>query len=345
MNAPHVDAPAAGAPALAADRGGALSFRIVMAIFAVLLALGLGLGVVIHRSYVGFERVAAHHVPPDAALVVRWDVEKVALFEPTRKFLLPLLDRGGPHGASATSGASVTNGASTTDSRRERLARESGSMIARDLREVVALFGPGEHDWALVFAGSFPKGDLIAAVSRTLEKEGWGWRALGADRLASPDGPVLGRAADGAFILASSPARLDAVMPLRPVPPEVPRVGAGALRLHPVPAGLPAGTTQLLELLGRPAAVDATAEWGSPLPVHFLLHFAGPVPADANARIRHALGVLLPEDLARIEHENGPARIQSAGNQDLSVTVLLDDIALEHAAYRVATTVAVNSER
>jgi hypothetical protein len=331
-------APLAGAPAIPSDRGGALSFRVVMLTFAALLVLGVGLGVVIHRSYVGFERVAAHHVPADAALVVRWDVEKVALFEPTRRFLLPLLDDARPHGA-LPNGASAPNGASTLDSRRERFARESGSMIGRDLREVVALFGPGEHDWAIVFAGSFPTGDLIAAAARTLQNEGWAWRSVGPARIASPEGLALGRAEDGAFVLASSPERLDAVLPSRLVPPEVPRVGAGALRLHSAPTGLPAGVAPLLDELGKPTAVEGTAEWGSPLPVHLVLHYAGTLPAEAKERVRSALARLLAEDLDRIERENGRVSIQPAGNQELAVAILLDDAALEHVADRVARAV------
>jgi hypothetical protein len=320
------------------DRGGALSFPIVMAIFGVLLAFGLTLAVVIHRSYVGFERVAAHHVPPDTTLVVRWDVEKVSLFEPTRKFLLPLLDE--PH-ATAPNGASAPNGAPapTPESRRDLLARESGTMVSRDLREVVALFGPGEHDWAVVLAGSFAKGDLIAAAARTFQQEGWGWRSLGPDRLAAPEGPTLGRAADGAVVLASSPARLDAVLVSRPLLPEVPREGAGALRLLPVSAGLPAGTTPLLDALGHPAKVSAEAVWGSPLPVHLFLHFDGQPPADVKERVHRALALLLPEDLDRIEQREAPVSVQSAGNHDLRVTVLLDDITLEHAANRAAQAV------
>jgi len=203
----------------------------------------------------------------------------------------------------------------------------------------MALFGPGEHDWAVVLAGSFSRGDLVAAAARTLEQEGWPWRALGPERLASPEGPALGRAPDGAVVLASSPARLEAVLVSRPVPPEVPRVGAGAMRLMPGGGGLPAATSPLLEAVGRPGEVTAEAEWGSPLPVHLVLHFDTEPPADAKARVHRALELLLGEDLERIERLEAPVRVQSAGNRDLRVTVLLDDIALEHAANRAAQAV------
>lgn len=330
------------------DRGGALSFPVVMAIFGGLLALGVGLGVVIHRSYVGFERVAAHHVPPDATLVVRWDVEKVALFEPTRRFLLPLLDRArGAYGTTAprvfAAAAAPAPSSSSGVSRRERFNRESGSIISRDLREAVALFGPGEQDWAVVLAGSFGKHDLVTAAAHTLEQEGWTWRAVGAGRLESPEGPALGQATDGAFVLASSLERLDAVLVSRPVSPAVPREGAGALRVVSSGGGLPERAT-VFGLLGGPTEIDAVAEWGSPLPVHFTVHFAGAPPADAEQRVRLVLTHLLHEDLKRIEHTEAPVRVQSAGNDAVRATVLVDDITLEHVAKRVAEAIAVSPE-
>jgi hypothetical protein len=337
VNAERVEVPLASGAASRIDRGGALSFPSVMAAFAVLLALGIALGVLIHRRYVGFERIAAYHVPPDTTLVVRWDVEKVALFEPTRRFLLPLLDApraAAPEAAATPPGASL-------ESRRARFTHESGTMLGRDLREALALFGPGEHDWAVVLAGSFSKGDLIGAAARTLEQEGWPWRRVGADRLVSPEGAALGRAPDGAFVIASSPARLEAVLVRRPVSAAVPRIGAGSLRLLPAAPGLPAGTEPLLDVLGRPAEVTADVEWGSPLPVHVVLHFEGQRPADIDERAHRALELLLgKEDLQRIEQRERPVRVQPAGNQDVRVTVLLDDITLEHAANRAAQAVA-----
>ncbi len=324
-----------------ADRGGALSFPVVMSTFGVLLALAIGLAVVIHRTYVGFVRVAAHHVPPDTSLVVRWDVEKVGLFEPTRRFLLPLLDRAyGVQVMNAPPGVYNANGTPTPssprESRRERFAREGGAMIGRDLREAVALFGPGEHDWAVVLAGAFAKRDMVGAAARVLEQEGWSWRSVGGGRLESPEGPALGQATDGAFVIASSVKRLDAVLVSRALLPEVPREGAGSLRVVSDGGGLPQGADTVLGLLGSPTEVDASAEWGSPLPVRVTLRYPGPPPADAKDRVRRAMAVLLPGDLPRIEHTEAPVRVQSAGNQAVTATILLDDIALEHAAARVS---------
>jgi hypothetical protein len=321
------------------DRGGALSFWVVAAIFATLLALGVSLAVVIHRSYVGFARIAAYHVPPDTSLVLRWDVEKVSLFEPTRRFLLPLLDV--PHAAKSAGTPPNATGtpAKAAKTRRDRFADLSGSMLGRDLREAVALFGPGEHDWAVVLAGSFREGDLVAAAQQTLANDGWTWRSLGPGRIASPEGFALGRAADGALVIASSAERLDAVLVPRDALPEVPRVGAGALRLLPSPTGLPAGTPALLASLGDVRAVTGSAKWGSPMPIEVTVEFAQSPPADAKDRIRRLLARLLGDDLARIERQEAPVSVKSAGNHALTVTVLLDDVALERVANRAAETV------
>jgi hypothetical protein len=338
------------------DRGGALSFRLVAMIFTTLLALGVGLGFVIHRSYVGFERVAARHVPPDATFVLRWDVEKVSLFEPTRHFLLPLLDE--PHApppAPSSSAApphrsplaalwpSAGPVKAASNGRRDRFAAESGCTIARDLREVVAMWGPADGDWAVVLAGSFPKLDLIAAIERTLTKEGWAWRPVGADRLVSPEGAALGRGADGVLVIASSLARLGAVLPARDPPLEIPREGAGAFELWPHRPGLPAGTSSVLGSVAWADFIDGTAQWGSPLPVQLSFHHKDRLISSGSADVHQVLERLFGDDLARLEHNYGPAKflpsLAPADERAITVTLLLDDVALERAANRATETV------
>jgi hypothetical protein len=293
-------------------------------VFALLLALGIGLAVKIHRSYVGFERIAARHVPPDATLVLRWDVEKVSLFEPTRRFLLPLFDDAVPSAQVAAA------------PRRDRLAKESGTMLGRDLREVLATFGPGPHDWSLLLAGSFPPGDLVAAIGRTLAQEEHPWQTAEGGKLVAPNGVALGRAGDGALVFASSRGRLDAALAIRPLIPEVPRIGAGALVVRDTSQGLPPGAAEALAPLGSVSRVEGTARWGSPLPVSVELHFEGPPPADINDRVRRAFAQLFGDDLPRLEKQFAPLSIQQAGNGAISAELLLDDPALQRAADRAA---------
>src|SRR5688572_20938293 len=133
-----------------ADRTGSRSFPLVISVFALLIVAGIALGVVIHGRYVAFERTVARHVPEDAALVIRWDVEKITLFEPTRRYLLPLLDAA-PNDARTPAGAT----------RRKRLSDASGLDIGRDLREAMAVIGPREGDWTLVLGGAFPETGVL----------------------------------------------------------------------------------------------------------------------------------------------------------------------------------------
>src|SRR5687768_14739711 len=111
------------------DRKGGLPFRAIGIVFVALLAMGLALGLYIHRRFVQFPRVVAHHVPEDATFALRWDVEKVTLFEPTRAYLLPLLDLA-PVAGQGTQG------------RRERFEAATGERLGRDLREVLVVAGP-----------------------------------------------------------------------------------------------------------------------------------------------------------------------------------------------------------
>src|SRR5688500_1201740 len=62
--------------------------------FGALLAVGSAGAVVIYFRLIRYERVVAPHVPRDAAFVVRLDVEQAIVYEPFRRHLLPLADRG-----------------------------------------------------------------------------------------------------------------------------------------------------------------------------------------------------------------------------------------------------------
>src|SRR6187431_1292604 len=80
------------AEAQAPDRPRAVRFRVVAWVFVTTVALGIVVALLLHRSFVGAERVAARHVTPDANAVLRLDLEKVVLFAPVRRVALPLLN-------------------------------------------------------------------------------------------------------------------------------------------------------------------------------------------------------------------------------------------------------------
>jgi hypothetical protein len=305
------------------DRGGGLSFAVVGGVFAVLLALGVSLGVYIHGRYVAAERVVARHLPPDAALVVRWDVEKVTTFEPTRRFLLPLVDSARP---------SSRTGSASGDGRTERLRKTTGLSLGRDLRELAVVVGPGGDDWAVVAGGSFPKGSVVAASERLLADEGWRWTTNGKSGLVAPEGVALGQATDGALVMASSPELLARCLPATANEPIVPRTGAGTLVARLDRPGVAPSVRAFVAPLGDVAELRVEAEWGSPLPVTVTFRYAREVPADVRLRFRKMLVSLLGDRLSEIERAGGPIDVQPAGNLTVRARLRLDDTALESAA-------------
>jgi hypothetical protein len=150
---------------------------------------------------------------------------------------------------------------------------------------------------------------------------------------------ALGRAPDGVVVIASSPERLETVLVRRETLPEVPRLGAGALRLQNR-AGLPASVREALASLGEVSEVSGAAEWGSPLSLELVVSFEGPPPADAKDRIRALAARVFGPDLPRLERNNAPISVQSAGNQALRIRVLLDDVSLERLAKGAAESVS-----
>jgi hypothetical protein len=297
-----------------ADRPGHRSFPLVLAVFVALLGVGVLVAVAIHARFIGFERIVARHVPDDAAVAVRWDVEKVTLFEPTRRFLLPLLDE--------TPTDDLDPG---ERSRRRRLARRSGLEIGRDLREALVLFGPKPGDWAVVAGGSFPRTGVADAVERVLRDEGRSVRRLGEERLETPEGIAFGRASDGALVLASDGARLDAALAVREPNPAVPRTGAGAFLVRGDAPGLSEGVRRALVELGDASRVEGVATWGSPIVLDVTVWYRHGAPPDAVERARRVLAAAFgPGPAPRVELVNGA----SPEGARVAFRVHLDDDAL-----------------
>jgi hypothetical protein len=305
------------------DRPGSRSFPLVMSAFIAILAIGVVSGIAIHRRFIGFERVVARHVPNDVTLAVRWDVEKVTLFEPTRRFLLPLLDE------------TPTDDLDPGDrSRRRRLARKSGLEIGRDLREALALFGPGPNDWAVVAGGSFPKGGVADAIRNVLADEGRSMKRVGDERFEAPEGIAFGRAPDGVLVVASSRERLEAALPVRDATEAIPRSGAGAFVLRADASWLSSDGRAVFALLGDVSRVEGIASWGSPLVVDVTVHYLGRSPPDALARGRRALAVLFGSGSVP------PTEVVSAAaGPSVTFRISLNDEALERAARRIGDSV------
>lgn len=302
------------------DRKGALPFRAIGVVFVALLAIGLGLGLYIHRRFVQFPRVVAHHVPAGATLALRWDVEKVTLFEPSRAYLLPLVDL-------------VPGSRKPASSRRERFEAVTGEKLGREMREVLVVAGPSRQDWAVVAGAALRTNQALPAAIALLREEGWKPGDSAGEAL-SPSGLSFSRASDGAFVVASSAAYGESVRAPRAALPEVPRTGAFSLLVRPERGELPSSVARVLAGFGEVRELRASGEWANPFPVDVRIEYAGEPPADARARIDRVLAGLLDVDL----DESGPlARdVQSAGNRALRFRWLLDGPNLEALSRRCA---------
>jgi hypothetical protein len=181
--------------------------------FGALLALGIAGAVVIYFRLIRYERVAAQHVPRDAAFVVRLDVEQAIVYEPFRRHLLPLADRGRAPNAGA---------ARVLEPRLERIKRHTGIELAVDMRELLFARGPSEREWLLVIAGKFPKQGVVKGLHTVLHEEGVQTElSPGEQSLTLPSGSVLAQAEDGALLFASGRAWLDGALRSQAIPLEL----------------------------------------------------------------------------------------------------------------------------
>jgi hypothetical protein len=301
----------------ASDRKGAFPFGAVSVVFVALLAVGLGLGLYIHQRFVKFPRVVAHHVPADATFALRWDVEKVTLFEPTRAYLVPLVE--------------LKDAGKPAPKRRGRFEVASGENLGRELRELLVVAGPGGDDWAVVTGAAFGSGAFPAALE-LLRTEGW--KATASAEVQHGSGLTLTRASDGAIVLASNAAYGSKVRRDHPERSEIPRTGALSLFARSDRGELPRPVAALLQELGGVRELRATGQWANPFPLDVRLEYAAEPPADAAARIDAALARLLGVDL---EDAGTLARdVQPAGNRALRFRWLLEGPDLELLSRRCA---------
>jgi hypothetical protein len=176
-------------------------FKVVALVGLALFAVAAVVAVVAYYKFLHYERVAARHIPPSAAWAARLDVERVALFEPVRRHLLPLVDRAG----SAATPSSATSASSTLST---ALRQQLGLNLGMDLREIVVAGGPGLGDWLVILGGIFPRrSDLIVRAGDLLLSQAGLRTRLSSDSLLLFEGAgsALGQAEDGSLILGSSP--------------------------------------------------------------------------------------------------------------------------------------------
>lgn len=181
-------------------RPGGRSFKLVGGALLALLLVAIGFAVFVYVRMIRYERVAALHLPPETTAALRVDLEKVVLYEPFRKHLLPLVDELGNQAEASP--------------RLTRLQRETKIELAVDVRELVLARGAGAGDWLLIAGGKFARGGVVPGVAKVLGEEGIEVRPSPDGRsLLLPGGSALGQADDGAIVIASSERLLGAALP------------------------------------------------------------------------------------------------------------------------------------
>jgi len=202
------------------------SHRRVFVGFALSLLAAAGAAIYLYVAYIRYDRGAALHLPQGTAAALRLDLEKVVLYEPVRRHLLPLANELPP----GRSGAQVP-----ARTRLERVQSATGIELGVDLRELVLGWGPGPADWVLIVGGRFPRTGVLDGLQRVLGEEGAVWhRSSDGAALISQGGIALGQAVDGTLIAASNEASLRAALPLTDTHQrlELPTEGPGGFALQ-----------------------------------------------------------------------------------------------------------------
>ncbi|MFO7180402.1 MAG: hypothetical protein DIU78_017005 [Pseudomonadota bacterium] len=270
--------PSSSAASAAPEKRGATRFRWVLLVFVGLLVLGLAVAYVVHERYVAYTPVAASHVPPDAALVARFDLTHVTLYEPFRRYVFPLADLGNAQ-------------------RRDRLAAR-GASVAGAVREVVLAIGTTGTDWLVVLGGKLPS-HLDQALASVLAEEGARVERRSQGFVLEPSGLAFAQATDGAFLIAPSAERLGSALAPRSPIPELLRESGGVVARRPfVPPPL--------------ERFEASFEGGSGVEVRFLAT-GGPGTELAVRGLLAGFGALHPElaavaRAATLEAQNGSLR-------------------------------------
>lgn len=306
----------------AQDRPNAVRFRLVAAVFAATVLLGVVAALLLHRSLVGADRVAARHVVAEAGAVLRLDLEKVMLFAPVRRAALPLINE------------SALPERKLPRTRVQRFAAHSDVQLGRDTREVVVNFGPGPEEWSVIAAGNYPSG-LLPALAEMFAEEGAPW-ARRAQTLVAPSGVALAQASDGALVLGSSVASAERALPATSAHERhgIPLRGALAFSGDPRRVGWLGAAS---EGLGELERIEARGEWSNPFEVTFVLTYAGEPPGDLEQRVGLAVRRLLGDaEATRLERAVGKPKLVREGAR-VRIESRWDHESLEIVADRVVS--------
>jgi hypothetical protein len=179
-----------------------------------------------YQRLIHYDRCAVEHLPADTAFAARLDLQQVVLFEPVRRYLLPVIDK------LPVSGASIS---APLPDRLTRLRQSAGLNLGLDMREILVAMVAPTGGWVVVVGGLFEE-RRVDAIEELIRAEGVTGLTRSDDILIfDPWGAALGQAEDGALIMASSPAVLASALPSTPRYRELglPRDGAGGIFFAP----------------------------------------------------------------------------------------------------------------
>lgn len=164
-----------------------------------LMLVAVGTFVGLYFRFVSVPRVAAYHVPPGARFAARLDLQQIALFAPIREHVVPVLlqRRGQPPDQKG---------------QLERIEASTGINLGMDVMELVVVQRRGAL--GAVVAGRLPDEGVAAGILEYLGPDNDRGCTLRGERLCcrAPE-LCLEQASDGALVIATNAALLEAMLP------------------------------------------------------------------------------------------------------------------------------------
>jgi hypothetical protein len=249
-----------------------ISFR-ALALFGLGAACVAALGTwIAYGQFIHYDRRALAHVPAGAELVARLNVEKVPLFEPVRRHLLPLIDK-------LPLLRTPPNDALSGEGRLARL-RNMGFNIAVDLREIVIADVSEPPGWVVVLGGLYDADGFVPTVEAVLRAEAvTGVTRVGDTLRFAPSGVMLGQAADGSLIVASDPTTLASALPASEHSASLGLTATGTGELFATAEWLHGGWSRLDQSASEPTWLGLLRSIGITLRLDSDLHLDGRLEA------------------------------------------------------------------
>ena len=148
--------------------------------------------------FVRYERKVLRHLPTNTLAALRVDVEQVALYEPIRKHVFPVIDGAAERGDEGTG-------------RLQRFRELSGVNMGMDLREVAIAVEP--RGWVVLVGGLFPESGLVDALAQVVRETLPDVVCHRREQQLDCDPALtIAQSSDGVVILGANPAVVDSAL-------------------------------------------------------------------------------------------------------------------------------------